>query len=53
MVKGLEGPYEEWLRSLGLVSLEKRRQRGDSVEIPNFLTRGSRGTALISALYEQ
>lgn len=37
------GPYKEWLRSLGLFSPEKRRQRGDSVEVHNFLTRAAEG----------
>ncbi|KFW75988.1 Serine/threonine-protein kinase Nek11, partial [Manacus vitellinus] len=44
MVKGQEGElYEEWLRSLGLFNLEKRRLRGELIAVYKFFMRGSRG----------
>ena len=44
LVKGLEGKlYEEWLKSLGWLSLGKRRLRGDLITVCSFFTRGGGG----------
>ncbi|KAJ7418262.1 hypothetical protein WISP_59847 [Willisornis vidua] len=52
MVKGVEGkPYEKWLRSLGVFSLEKWILSGDLIAGYNFLVKEEKGQALMSSLW--
>jgi len=50
MIKGLEGmSYEERLKTLGLSSLEKRRDKGVLIALKDFLRRKSE--VLVSSLW--
>lgn len=52
LIKALEGmSYEEWLRTFGLSSLEKRRLRGNLIAFYNFLRRGGREVLIVSSWY--